>query len=250
MASIALAIAAISTGAPASAQTSDSLSYRHRLLGVFDTQSGEPLEGVEITNIFDQVTALTTKTGTVTLAFLPEGAALIRVRKVGYQPTTITVVISPVDTVPITVTLARSGVTLEKVVTIDSNFNGSRRFKEFEERRAHHVGGYFITAEELRKNEHSTMTNVLRRVSGMNIVCNRSGSDCRAASARAYVGMSGTPCFSKIYVDGIISTETNLQLLQVTEYGGVEYYSGAEIPPQYNATGSACAVLLLWTRDR
>ena len=250
MASLALAIAATSSVAPLSAQTADSLSYRRRLLGVFDTQSGEPLEGVEVTDILAQVTALTTKTGTVSLAFLPEGGTLVRVRKVGYQPTTITVVISPADTVPITVTLARSGVTLAKVVTIDSNFNGSRRFQEFEERRAHNSGGHFITAEELRKNDHSTMTNVLRRIASMKVVCNRSGNDCRAASARAYTGLTGSPCLSKVYLDGILTTDTNLQQMQVDQYAGVEFYSGAEIPPQYNATGSACAALLLWTRDR
>ncbi|HEY4132447.1 MAG TPA: carboxypeptidase regulatory-like domain-containing protein, partial [Gemmatimonadaceae bacterium] len=106
--------------APLAAQTADSLAYRKRLLGVFDFQSGEPLEGVEITDLLAQVTALTTKTGTVSLAFLPEGGTLVRVRKVGYQPTTLTVVISPADTVPITVTLAASGVALPKVVTLDS----------------------------------------------------------------------------------------------------------------------------------
>jgi hypothetical protein len=30
---------------------------------------------------------------------------------------------------------------------------------------------------------------------------------------------------------------------------GMEVYrSAAEIPPEYNATGSACGVILLWTR--
>ncbi len=236
--------------APLFSQAPDSLAYRKRLLGVYDLQSGEPLEGVEVTDLLASVTALTTKTGTVTLAFLPEGGTLVRVRKVGYQPTTLTVMISPVDTVPITVTLAATGVSLPKVVTLDSSYKSSIKLREFDERRAHNNGGYFITDAELRKNDNSTLTNVLRRLSGMKVVCNRSGSDCRAASARAYVGVGGGSCMSKVFVDGIITGDTNLQLMQVNQYAGVEFYTGAQIPPEYNATGSACAVLLLWTRDR
>jgi hypothetical protein len=186
----------------------------------------------------------------VSLAFLPEGGTLVRVRKVGYQPTTLTVVISPADTVPITVTLAASGVALPKVVTLDSNFTTSRRLAEFEQRRTHNAGGYFITDAELRKNDNSTLTNVLRRASGMKVVCNKSGNDCRAASARAYTSLTGAPCLSKVYTDGMLSVDTNLQLMQVNQYAGVEFYTGGQIPPEYNATGSACAVLLLWTRDR
>ena len=76
-----------------------------RLLGVYSVASGEPIEGVEVFDMTSKTSALTTKTGTVSLSFLPNGTSLLRVRKVGYEAFTTVVTISPVDTLPVTVML-------------------------------------------------------------------------------------------------------------------------------------------------
>jgi len=83
-------------------------SWRVRILGVFDNDTGESVEGVEVVDVLTGTKATTTKTGTVSLAFLPEGGSEIRVQKAGYKPITIEVLISPRDTVPITLTLAKN----------------------------------------------------------------------------------------------------------------------------------------------
>jgi hypothetical protein len=38
--------------------------------------------------------------------------------------------------------------------------------------------------------------------------------------------------------------------LSVREFAGIEAYSGTTVPAAYNMTGSACGVLLFWTRER
>jgi hypothetical protein len=62
--------------------------------------------------------------------------------------------------------------------------------------------------------------------------------------------IGGGRCEFLMYVDGVRRTETDLNMLRVSEYQAVESYSGSQIPMQYNATGSACGVLLFWTRER
>ena len=96
-------------------------SYRHRLLGVYDGATGEAIEGAEVVDAFNHVSALTTKTGTVTLVFLPVGGSLVQIKKIGYTPVTMLVQISPTDTVPVTVTLSAAVQTLPTVVTNDSS---------------------------------------------------------------------------------------------------------------------------------
>jgi hypothetical protein len=218
-------------------------AYRHRLLGVFDSQSGEPIEGVEVTDLLTKTSALTTKTGTVTLVFLPDGGALVRIRKLGYQPITMPIAISPDDTTPVTVTLATTATTLPAVVTKESSpFYRSSRLRDFEERRRAGFG-QFIAEGELRKNDAGKMSNVVRRFTGMRVDCKR--SVCRALSTR-----HGS-CPVTLFVDGVPTTETNLEQINVNEYAGIEFYAGgATIPPEYNRTGSACGVMLLWTRER
>ncbi len=106
----AAAPAAAPTNAPGATRGASSPfvpSWRVRILGVFDSESGESIEDAEVVDVLTGTKALTTKTGTVSLAFLTEGGSKIRVQKPGYKTITIEVLISPRDTVPVTLTLAK-----------------------------------------------------------------------------------------------------------------------------------------------
>ena len=80
---------------------------RVRLLGVFDDDTGDPIEGAAVTDSLSGTTAFTTATGTVTLAFLPDGFSRVCVAKPGYPDVWLDVVQSPRDTLPITLTVKR-----------------------------------------------------------------------------------------------------------------------------------------------
>jgi carboxypeptidase family protein len=80
-------------------------SYRHRLLGLYDQRTGDPIAGAAVVDSASGTTALTTATGTVSLVFLPDGMSAIRIQKPGYEPLRLDVRISPSDTTPLTLTL-------------------------------------------------------------------------------------------------------------------------------------------------
>jgi hypothetical protein len=260
--SIAMALL-VTAAMAAGAQTPDSASahtappaYRNRLLGVYDMRTGDPIEGAEVSDVLARNTALTTATGTVSLAFLPDGGAMIRIRKVGYAVETMVVAISPVDTVPLTVLLSPAQ-TLPTVVTNESGITyKSAGMRGFEERRRAPAGGTFIAEADLRKNDDkTTLANVLRRVPGLQIVCGAAGGgrtgECwgvgrRSASKYAILGGQ---CAVDLYVNGAPMIDNDLNKFQLTEIGGVEYYAGAAVPALYNQTGSTCGVLLLWLRE-
>jgi hypothetical protein len=87
------------------------------------------------------------------------------------------------------------------------------------------------------------MTAIVTRLPGVTIVCAKFGSRCTAVSYR-YGG-----CPIRVFIDGIPSSDNDLQHLSVYDYAGVEYYAGLEIPSQFGQTGAKC-VLLLWSRER
>lgn len=240
--------------APAS-DTSRVPSYRLRVLGLFDQTTGEPVEGAEIFDVGSGWSAKTTATGTVSLVFLPDGGGLVRIRKVGYAPLITKIAISPADTAPITLLLARV-TELPAVVTNDSahhfvsgNLNG------FEERARLKFSGYFITDTLLRKSENRTVSNLIRsQFPGIAI-------HLREA---AFYSTQFDGC---ILLDGVsINTSGtssmggrgaarippfNLNSLQIADLQGVEYYPRAgTAPPEFSGTGCGPAILMLWTRER
>ena len=111
-------------------------AYRARIIGVYDLNTGAPIEGAEVLDVASGTKALTTPTGTVSLAYLPDGGSTVRIRKLGYTPITQFIAISPADTVPLTLLLAPTATMLPAVVTKDSaRHYVSPGLREFEERR-------------------------------------------------------------------------------------------------------------------
>ena len=232
-------------------------AYRARLLGVYDARTGDVIAGAEVIDVLSKTKAVTTTTGTVTLAFLPDGGSMVRVQKIGYTPSTTVIPISPADTLPFTVLLEPAAQTLPAVISTDSAPNHiSPGLRAFEERRRTGVGR-FLGPAELRKNDNRKMTDLIRGL-GVQVQCDRKQRPipCYAVSNRqlSQYAMRGGSCPYDVYIDGtrIMNLDSrDLERIAVNETGAVEAYAGpASIPPAYNQTGSSCGVLLFWTRER
>jgi len=235
----------------ARAQTPASVpAYRARVLGVYDANTGDPIDGVRVTAVGSGTWAATTKTGTVSLAFLPDGGDSVTIRKAGYKPTGQFIEISPTDTAAVTVILTPTEVVLPAVVTKDTAPHYiSPGLQAFEERRKTGFG-QFIPESEMRKSDNRQMVDVLRRLHGINFICSsRVPFICRAFPL-TNTKLEGPKCPLTLYVDGVRYADDNLMNLQVNQFAAVEAYIGARAPAQYNATSSGCGVLLFWTRER
>jgi hypothetical protein len=229
--------------------------YRSRLLGVYDEQSGDPIEGVEVMDVMSGITAVTTRTGTVALAFLPDGGSLVRLRKVGYAPLMLAVAISPTDTAPFTILLRRSPQDLPTVVTRHSAPRYiSPGLHGFEERKRAGLGGQFVDEAGLRKMDGDTLSNVLQRFHGATLNGGRFVSTRKSSSGPVFqskrLGANGAVA---VYENGIrrASLTIDFNKIPVDDYAAVEFYAGAETYPVWiSPTNNDCGVLLLWTRER
>lgn len=82
-------------------------SYRYRLLGVFDEETGDPIQGARVIDSSTGTYMNTSVTGTVSLLYLPEGSSLVRITKDGYADLTLSVVIGPGASEPLTLTMKK-----------------------------------------------------------------------------------------------------------------------------------------------
>lgn len=72
------------------------------------------------------------------------------------------------------------------------------------------------------------------------------GSDSKASSLSTCFGSE--PCMIQVYLDNILLNDQDLDLVRTWDLAGVEYYSGPTVPAQYRRSGSACGVMLLWSK--
>jgi hypothetical protein len=239
-------------------------AYRTRVLGVFDEATGEPVDGVRVLDVLNGNSSLTTPTGTVSLFFLPDGGSLVRLQKIGYEPQTLTIAISPADTAPVTLTLRR----VTQLSPVITKAGSSPRYispalRGFEERRKSGFG-YFVGDSVLRANEGRLLANVI--TSRMPGIITRAGSASSTYLMQSPRCVGGGP--PQVYLDGVPlspdlpSTRSsrsssldnlpfNLTNFDVSSLAGVEWYpDGASLPAEFNHTSARCGALLLWTRER
>lgn len=55
-------------------------------------------------------------------------------------------------------------------------------------------------------------------------------------------------CIVQTYLDDVLLDEADFDIIATWDLAGVEYYSGAQVPVRYRVSGSACGVLLLWSK--
>jgi hypothetical protein len=94
-------------------------SYRYRVLGVFDQDTGDVIEGARVVDVNTGTYANTSSTGTISLIFLPEGGSLLRVTKAGYDDLNLTVDIGPTATTPLTLLMKKKADDRENAAAVD-----------------------------------------------------------------------------------------------------------------------------------
>lgn len=118
MAVTALAPTVSAVAAQTTATVRDSAATKPRIIGVYDSRSGDPIPGVVVRDVFSGTGVITTTSGLARLDFVVfrGQAAVVELQKLGYEAKQL--VLSRGDTVPIT-ELLNPATTLAPVVTTE-----------------------------------------------------------------------------------------------------------------------------------
>ena len=238
-------------GAPAlKAQVAPAQASRGRLLGVYDEVSGEPIEGAQVVDGLTETFALTSNTGTVSLAFLSQaGGTPVEIRKLGYQPKTLIVKTGAADTVPITMTLTRVTELPSVPIVAEGNLTTFAGFNY----RCSSMRVACIRPVDLAMKPSARLSDFLVRADGIaGRRCPRSTTNC---TIEMHSSRGPGKCVPNFFVDGAPWVAMRLGALAEIEAStvpqdvkGIEVYRSEQpIPPRFNV-GNGCGSVVIWTR--
>lgn len=215
------------------------------------SEGGAPLPGAQVEMMGTGKVLGADSAGVVVLRGVEPGAALFEIRKMGFAAEHFTLNIPRTDTIGIDVDLVTEPVKLAELQAVSKWGNAVLRDAGFYQRRQSGIGSY-VTREELEGRGILEFSDILRRMRGIRVVRTGDGRTVLVPTRRA--ASINFSCSVDVYVNG---TPANAEMaggdvnsrISVSEVEAVETYAGpAEIPIQWNPTGRACAVVVVWTR--
>jgi hypothetical protein len=236
---------------------------------VMDASSLQPIMGATVEVVGTGLRTTIASDGSFDLRRLPAGPVSLSARRLGFSPVSHDVDLIHGETVSLplgTFRLEELPVGLPPVIVEAERPTTRRPLTEFWERRKA-GGGAFITREEFEKQGNPQKpTDVLRRMRGIKVRGNPNyggslpsggGVDTRHYIIQTSRGPSRSfgagECPPLLFLDHIslgdaaqVSIDDILPLVNIEAIEA--YSSAATMPPQFNRTGSACGVIVFWTR--
>jgi len=252
----------------ASAQTS-ALAGR-----VLHAGSNAPIAGAEVVLLPRGARAVIDAKGEFRFDAPPSGYVMIHVRRIGFAPDSLGVQL-PLAA-PIDVELRETVQKLDTVsVSARENVLPRGKLAGFYERKQFGIGR-FLEEQDIEKMLTRRLVDIIvAKVPGTRTVRSAKGgmaayiATVRMAPQPLISAMKGAtrppPCYPDIYLDGtavyssgsernLLNQPADVVLFDVNsidpaQVSAIEFYSGpAQLPAQYNRTGSACGALLIWTK--
>lgn len=175
---------------------------------------------------------------------MPPGRRLISISRIGYAPENAIVEFGREDE-HAEVVLRPQAMEIEGLRVRSSGRSAGLRNAGFYERQRRGYGA-FMMREQIERRNAIRALDIFRQVRGFNVAVNPRG--------QPFLISTRNNCSPLIYVDGVLMyTEAGRadpsDFVHPAEVEAIEAYSGlGTIPAEYNVTGSACGVVLIWTR--
>ena len=209
--------------------------------------------------------------GSFRLEGISAGFYLLRVQRLGYETTTTPpLLVDDGSTVVVELRVAVDAIPLEPLVIRQRSRTNmlDPAIQAFYERREEGFG-HFIDRQEIEEREPNRITQLLRRIPGVNVNMGV-GSRGDVRFRRAFPP-GGQDCAPAIWLDGVLVREGGVprggsgafgarpplgtggiildEVASPEEIEGIELYmSKIQVPIRWSTPGARCGVILIWTR--
>jgi Carboxypeptidase regulatory-like domain/TonB-dependent Receptor Plug Domain len=206
--------------------------------GVVTDSALVPLGDATVSVLGSAIRVVTGANGRFRVRDMNPATYILLVRRIGFEAASLSVQLSPGDTVRPSFALLRATTKLDTVTVKGERLTPA--LQEFESRRKLGVG-HFITQAEIDRQNPLLLSDLLVMVPSV-----------RVGSNGGWPVNIRSGCGFAVYLDGVrLPTGSGFNdIAPPKEIAGIEIYSGAAtIPVQYKPiSGSFCGVILLWTR--
>jgi hypothetical protein len=213
------------------------LSGTASVTGIVRGATGLPLENTEIRVRGARSSAVSDAAGRYSIAALPAGTQTLVVRRIGYEPTEISVELRAGRSTQYDLKLTRA-ILLDSVRVVAMR----SLYPEFEYNRRANPFGRYLGPDEVERRHATGAMGLLFGIPGLAGVGHNVNE--RVVSTRG-----ARHCASmRIYLDGT-EVDENIAGIQASQIGAVEVYvDGAFVPSRYAARG-ACGVVVFWSKS-
>ncbi|MEO7083060.1 MAG: hypothetical protein ABI442_07635 [Gemmatimonadaceae bacterium] len=262
------AIVWLGLAASSAAQTRDSTHRAStRIIGVFDSRTGEPLAGVQVVDAVSGTYATTTSTGTARIDFIVfrGSAAIVELRKLGYEAKQLLI---GTDTASVTETLVRV-TELAAVVSIEHyRIDKDPGLRDGFATRCQQKSVTCFRDEDLLNKQNVNLADLLIRADGITI------GSCGGGRGRWSAGRTGQCgriamrsstipppfCSPTFFIDGIEWDPGLVEPIDLTpgqpaqapftptNVKSIEVYPPGRTRPLRFSGNPNCGVVVIWTK--
>jgi len=215
------------------------------LVGAVTDPGDTPIFGVEIVIEGTSVRGVTDDHGKFLLQDVPLGSRVLTARRLGFTPVRVPVEISEGTAAIVTVRMKVIATTLAPVVVHPSRLEYTGRLAGYYKRLEKRSSGYFITRDQIDRENPSSLGQLLQTVPGIRVGRGRAGS--------TGMRMRGRTCWPLVWIDGtpMPAGEADIDAFVPSSIQGIELYLGATTAPlryMENRDLSSCGTVLIWSR--
>jgi hypothetical protein len=217
-----------------------------RVQGLVTDSAGRPLGSADVSISARRLLTRTDDQGRFSFGNLDPGEVEIGVRRLGFEPAKVFLMVTVVAIDSVTVKLVAQAYELEGV---DVSAGAKRRregIEDFYRRRVRGMGVYFTRADIISRNA-SRPSDMVRSTPGVQLVRTRSGQGIRFMTSQG----QRRECIPVIWVDGQRANGLELDDIPIHDIEGIELYQGPSTTPMQfsQATSVAtCGTIVVWSR--
>ena len=213
--------------------------------GVVRDDAGRALGGARVSLIGQQVEVESDELGAFALTVATTESGRLLVRRIGFAPETLSIVVSAAGAVTAEPALRRLAMPLDAVI-VNGRTDLRGPIAGFYQRRERGHGRFF-TQEQIASRNVGRMSDLLRAIPGMRVDQRRFG--------RQTFRLRGAIIAPLVWLDGIPmgAGEVDLDTFDPRSFAGIEIYSGAAtVPVEFSGSrmmSTSGGAVVLWTRQ-